>query len=129
VVGIEGRPRYARRPTADREKDGATGVTGHRHGHRKNDIYVTCGELRILALSPMPAQRFGDKPALCCPNVTGKRAMTALKQRRASTDPPRYGERKEIADLVREIVGQIEDGETFTCGSRMNRDHEEILIS
>src|SRR6516164_7333099 len=28
------RPRYARRPTADREDDGAGGVTGHRHGQR-----------------------------------------------------------------------------------------------
>src|SRR6516164_6484188 len=32
------RPRYARRPTADREDDGAGGVTGHRHGHRSRSL-------------------------------------------------------------------------------------------
>jgi DNA-binding CsgD family transcriptional regulator len=54
--------------------------------------------------------------------------MAVVSQRRARDAPTRDQERKKIADLVREIVGQVEDDETSACGSRMNRDHEEILI-
>ena len=41
------RPRYARRPTADREDDGAGGVTGHRHGHRSRSLLGTFGRVEI----------------------------------------------------------------------------------
>src|SRR6516164_888493 len=41
------RPRYARRPTVDREDDGAGGVTGHRHGHRSRSLLGTFGRVEI----------------------------------------------------------------------------------
>jgi putative transposase len=41
------RPRYARRPTADSEDDGAGGVTGHRHGHRSRSLLGTFGRVEI----------------------------------------------------------------------------------
>src|SRR5438034_8676212 len=41
------RPRYARRPKADPENDGAGGVTGHRHGHRSRSLLGTFGRVEI----------------------------------------------------------------------------------
>jgi DNA-binding CsgD family transcriptional regulator len=48
-----------------------------------------------------------------------------VSQRRARDERSRDKERKKIADLVRGVVAQVDDS---THGSRMNRDHEEILI-
>src|SRR5690242_12596759 len=42
------RPRYARRPKADPENaEGASGVTGHRHGHRSRSLLGTFGRVEI----------------------------------------------------------------------------------
>src|SRR3981189_3795849 len=42
------RPRYARRPKADPENaEGASGVTGHRHGHRSRSLLGTFGRVDI----------------------------------------------------------------------------------
>ena len=54
--------------------------------------------------------------------------MTVLNQRRARREPPRDEECRGIAELVREIVGQVEDSEDPTGGPRLDGDHEEILI-
>jgi DNA-binding CsgD family transcriptional regulator len=51
-----------------------------------------------------------------------------VSPRRARDKPTHDRERKEIAVLVRAIIGQVEDGVISTCGSRITRDHEEILI-
>jgi DNA-binding CsgD family transcriptional regulator len=54
--------------------------------------------------------------------------MTVLSQRRARREPTRDEECRGIAELVREIVGQVEDSEDPTGGPRLDGDHEEILI-
>jgi DNA-binding CsgD family transcriptional regulator len=55
--------------------------------------------------------------------------MTVLRQRRARGEPPRDAERKGIGELVREIVGQVEDSEDPTAGPRPDGgDHEEVII-
>jgi DNA-binding CsgD family transcriptional regulator len=54
--------------------------------------------------------------------------MAVVSQRGARDQPIRDEQRKGIVELVREIVGQVEDSEASTQGSSMNRDHEEILI-
>jgi DNA-binding CsgD family transcriptional regulator len=54
--------------------------------------------------------------------------MIVVSQRRARDKPTRDQGRKQIKDLVREIVGQVEDEEISACGSRRNRYHEEIVI-
>ena len=42
------RPRYARCPKADPENaEGASGVTGHRHGHRSRSLLGTFGRVEI----------------------------------------------------------------------------------
>ena len=41
------RPRYARRPKADPENNGAGGVAGHRHGHRSRSLLGTFGRVEI----------------------------------------------------------------------------------
>ena len=42
------RPRYARRPKEDPENaDGASGITGHRHGHRSRSLLGTFGRVEI----------------------------------------------------------------------------------
>src|SRR3974390_2678097 len=42
------RPRYARRPReACENADGASGVTGHRHGHRSRSLLGTFGRVEI----------------------------------------------------------------------------------
>ena len=42
------RPRYARRPTAAPENaDGASGISGHRHGHRSRSLMGTFGRVEI----------------------------------------------------------------------------------
>jgi putative transposase len=42
------RPRYARRPTeASENADGASGITGHRHGHRSRSLLGTFGRVEI----------------------------------------------------------------------------------
>jgi len=42
------RPRYARRPKGASEKaDGASGITGHRHGHRSRSLLGTFGRVEI----------------------------------------------------------------------------------
>ena len=42
------RPRYARRPKeASENADGASGVTGHRHGHRSRSLLGTFGRVEI----------------------------------------------------------------------------------
>jgi DNA-binding CsgD family transcriptional regulator len=54
--------------------------------------------------------------------------MTVLRQRRARDEPPRDAQRKGIGELVREIVGQVEESEDPTAGLRVDSNHEEILI-
>jgi DNA-binding CsgD family transcriptional regulator len=54
--------------------------------------------------------------------------MTVVTQRRARDKPSCNEERREISDLIREIVSQVEDGEICSPGSQMDRNHEEILI-
>jgi DNA-binding CsgD family transcriptional regulator len=54
--------------------------------------------------------------------------MTVVSQRRARDERNRDEKRREMADLVREIVAQVEDDVISVCESRMMRDHEEILI-
>jgi putative transposase len=47
-AGLSGWPgRYARRPKADPENDGAGGVAGHRHGHRSRSLLGTFGRVEI----------------------------------------------------------------------------------
>src|SRR5205823_11276598 len=42
------RPRYARRPKeAFQKADGASGITGHRHGHRSRTLLGTFGRVEI----------------------------------------------------------------------------------
>jgi putative transposase len=42
------RPRYGRRPKADRENvDGPSGISGHRHGHRSRSLLGTFGRVEI----------------------------------------------------------------------------------
>src|SRR5216683_1744662 len=42
------RPRYARRPKeASENADGASGITGHRHGHRSRSLLGTFGRAEI----------------------------------------------------------------------------------
>ena len=42
------RPRYARRPKeASENADGASGITGHRHGHRSRSLLGTFGRVKI----------------------------------------------------------------------------------
>src|SRR6266849_6636636 len=42
------RPRYARRPKGASEKaDGASGITGHRHGHRSRSLLGTFGQVEL----------------------------------------------------------------------------------
>jgi putative transposase len=41
------RPRYARRPKEVSENDGASGITGHRHGHRSRSLLGTFGRVEI----------------------------------------------------------------------------------
>src|ERR1700730_11307365 len=42
------RPRYARRPKeASENADGASGITGHRHGHRSRSLLGTFGRVEI----------------------------------------------------------------------------------
>src|SRR5438309_10489781 len=44
------RPRYARRPKeACQKADGASGITGHRHGHRSRTLLGTFGRVEIAA--------------------------------------------------------------------------------
>jgi DNA-binding CsgD family transcriptional regulator len=54
--------------------------------------------------------------------------MTVVSRRRAKDEPTGDGGRRGIAELVREIVGQVEDGETSTPEPPTDHDHEEILI-
>src|SRR5271157_1043746 len=53
------RPRYARRPKADPENaEGASGVTGHRHGHRSRSLLGTFGRVEIA----VPRARLDNPP-------------------------------------------------------------------
>ena len=47
LEAVLSRPRYARRPKADPENDGAGGVAGHRHGHRSRSLLGTFGPVEI----------------------------------------------------------------------------------
>src|SRR6058998_1037609 len=47
LEAVLSRPRYARRPKADSEKNGACGVAGHRHGHRSRSLLGTFGRVEI----------------------------------------------------------------------------------
>jgi len=47
LEAVLSRPRYARRPKADPENDGAGGVAGHRHGHRSRSLLGTFGRVEI----------------------------------------------------------------------------------
>ena len=51
-----------------------------------------------------------------------------VSRQRARDERHRDLERKGIEELVREIVGQVEDSEDPTGGPRLDGDHEEILI-
>jgi putative transposase len=47
LEAVLSRRRYVRRPPAACENDGATGVTGHRHGHRSRSLLGTFGRVEI----------------------------------------------------------------------------------
>src|SRR6476620_10818532 len=47
LEAVLARPRYARRPKADPENNGAGGVAGHRHGHRSRSLMGTFGRVEI----------------------------------------------------------------------------------
>src|SRR5260370_8884693 len=47
LEAVLSRPRYARRPKADPENEGAGGVAGHRHGHRSRSLLGTFGRVEI----------------------------------------------------------------------------------
>ena len=47
LEAVLSRPRYARRPKADPENNGACGVAGHRHGHRSRSLLGTFGRVEI----------------------------------------------------------------------------------
>src|SRR5438477_3770079 len=47
LEAVLSRPRYARRPKADPERNGACGVAGHRHGHRSRALLGTFGRVEI----------------------------------------------------------------------------------
>jgi len=47
LEAVLSRPRYARRPKADPENNGAGGVAGHRHGHRSRSLLGTFGRVEI----------------------------------------------------------------------------------
>src|SRR6202045_3036711 len=47
LEAVLARPRYARRPKADPENNGAGGVAGHRHGHRSRSLLGTFGRVEI----------------------------------------------------------------------------------
>src|SRR5204863_464586 len=47
LEAVLSRPRYARRPKADPERNGACGVAGHRHGHRSRSLLGTFGRVEI----------------------------------------------------------------------------------
>jgi DNA-binding CsgD family transcriptional regulator len=68
------------------------------------------------------------KPAQWLPKHNREGPMTVLSRRRARDGSTRDEGRRGIAELVREIVGQVEDDENPTRRPRMDRDHEEILI-
>jgi len=53
------RPRYARRPKeASENADGASGITGHRHGHRSRSLLGTFGRVKItVPRARLAAQR------------------------------------------------------------------------
>ena len=54
--------------------------------------------------------------------------MPVLSQRRAQREPTRYEECKGIPELVREIVGQVENRTSALKEAELDGDHEEILI-
>jgi DNA-binding CsgD family transcriptional regulator len=54
--------------------------------------------------------------------------MTVVSRRRAKDEPTGDEGRRGIAELVREIVAHVEDGETSIPEPPTDRDHEEILI-
>jgi DNA-binding CsgD family transcriptional regulator len=54
--------------------------------------------------------------------------MTVLSQRRARREPPRGEECKSIAELVREIVGQVDDSGGATGELLQDGNHEQILV-
>src|SRR5260370_33467070 len=47
LEAVLSRPRYARRPKADPENNGACSVVGHRHGHRSRSLLGTFGRVEI----------------------------------------------------------------------------------
>src|SRR5690348_654163 len=47
LEAVLSRRRYARRPKADPENNGAGGVAGHRHGHRSRSLMGTFGRVEI----------------------------------------------------------------------------------
>src|SRR5256885_16689093 len=48
LEAVLSRPRYARRPKeACGNADGASGITGHRHGHRSRSLLGTFGRVEI----------------------------------------------------------------------------------
>src|SRR6202047_544355 len=47
LEAVLSRPRYARRPKADPENDGAGGIADHRHGHRSRSLLGTFGRGEI----------------------------------------------------------------------------------
>src|SRR5260370_2336930 len=55
LEAVLSRPRYARRPKADPENEGAGGVAGHRHGHRSRSLPGTLGRGEIA----VPRARLG----------------------------------------------------------------------
>src|SRR5712671_4442325 len=47
LEAVLSRPRYARRPKADPENEGAGGIAGHRHGHRSRSLLGTFGRVEV----------------------------------------------------------------------------------
>ena len=54
--------------------------------------------------------------------------MTVLSQRRVRREPPRGAECKSIVELVREIVGQVDDSDDPNGELLPDGNHEQILI-
>src|SRR5260370_39657891 len=58
LEAVLSRPRYARRPNADPENEGAGGVAGHRHGHRSRPLLGAFrrGESEVPRARPATAE-------------------------------------------------------------------------
>ena len=84
------RPRYARRPKeACENADGASGVTGHRHGHRLRSLLGTFGSNhRYRVTRPRFEERLMSPPLDDPPTEKSARPLPAQMQKSADVDLP-----------------------------------------